>query len=159
MPFTLGMYDYSSRFTDELLGWSNLLGPLVVWDSPSLGVQVKLFQDSSGVGIVYEPDVLWLGSELGSPLWDLLDSDTWPPVSLQLIVDIPPGSKVRYPDFVGSPLWDTLAVPPSVSCPNFHALLLPHKPRLLKFFHWNDPLSLRGVGIFRADASPKAIRK
>ena len=37
----------------------------------------------------------------------------------QLIVDIPPGSKLRYPELVGSPSWATLAVPPWWFCPNF----------------------------------------
>ena len=33
----------------------NLLGTLVVWDSPSLGVWVKILQDSYGIGISDEP--------------------------------------------------------------------------------------------------------
>ena len=93
------------------------------WDSPSIGVWVKSFQDSFGVGIVDDLVVLWLGSELGSPLWDLLYSETWPPVGLQLIVNIPHGSNLRYHAFVGSSSRDTLAVPPSWSCPKF---LTPH---------------------------------
>ena len=38
---------------------------------------------------------------------------------LKLIVDSPPQSKGRYPDFVGSPLQATLAVPSSGSCFQF----------------------------------------
>ena len=53
-------------------------------------------------------------SELVSPLGDLQYYDTWTPVGLQFIVDIPLGSKVRYPDLVVSPLRATLSVPPSV---------------------------------------------
>ena len=53
------------------------------------------------------------------PLWDLIVSETWPPVGLQLIVDIPTVSKVRYPDLVVSTLRATLAVTPSVSYPKF----------------------------------------
>ena len=44
MPFTLVMYDDSSRLTSEPLSLSNLLGTLVGWDSPSHGVRVKLLQ-------------------------------------------------------------------------------------------------------------------
>ena len=47
-----------------------------------------------------------------SPLEALFDSDYWSNL-LQLIVDTPLGSKVRYPDSVGSPLQATLAMPPS----------------------------------------------
>ena len=65
-------------------------------------MRVKLLQDFYGVGIVYDPVGFFLGSELGSPLGDLIDSETRPRVSLHCIVDRPPGSKVRYPDLVGS---------------------------------------------------------
>ena len=44
-------------------------------------------------------------SELGSPLGALLYSETWPPVGLQLIVDIPPGSKVIYPGYEEEIQW------------------------------------------------------
>ena len=119
MPFTLGMYEDSCILTYEILGWSGLLVPLVVWDSPSIGLWVNLLQDFSGIGIVDDPVGFWLGSELSSPLWDLLDSETWPPVGLQLIVYTPYDSKVRYPDLVGSLLRATIVVPPSGFFPNF----------------------------------------
>ena len=51
-------------------------------------------QDFSGVVISDEPVGLYMLSELGLPIGKLLDSDTLPPVGLQLIVGIPPGSKV-----------------------------------------------------------------
>ena len=57
-----------------------------------------------------------LRSELGSPLGALPDYENLPPVGLQLIMDIPPGSKVRHPDLMVSPLQATIAVPPSGSC-------------------------------------------
>ena len=76
-------------------------------------------QDSSGIGIVDEIFFFWLGSELGLPLWDLLDSDTWPHVGLQLIVKIPPGSNVRYHELMVSLSQDTLAVTPSGYFPKF----------------------------------------
>ena len=62
-----------------------------------------------------------MGSNLGSPLGSLLDSDTWPPVDIQMMVDIPPGAKVRHPELVVSTSQATLAVSPSGSCPNFLA--------------------------------------
>ena len=64
-------------------------------------MQVKILQDSSGVGISDEIFGFYLGSELGLPLGDLLYSDNWSPVGILLIVDIPPGSKVSYPELVG----------------------------------------------------------
>ena len=62
MLFTLIMDEDSSRLTPELLGWVNLLGPLVVWDSPSLSVWINLLQYFSGIGIVCETVGLLLGS-------------------------------------------------------------------------------------------------
>ena len=94
----------------------NLLGPHVGRDSPSISVQDNQLQDSSGIGIVNYPFGLLMGFELGSPLGDMLYSETWTNVGLQLIVYIPPGSKVRYPDLMGSPLQATPAMPPSRSC-------------------------------------------
>ena len=116
------MDDHSLRFTNDLSGWVNLLVTHEVWYSTSLGVCIKLLHDSSGIDIVDDPDGFLLGSELGFPLGDLLDSDTWPLVGLQLIVDIPPGLKVIFPDLVGSTSWATLAFPFSGSCSKF----LPH---------------------------------
>ena len=52
-------------------------------------------------------------------LGDLLDSETWNPVGLQVIVDIPPGSKVIYPDLEGSTSRAALAVPPLGYCQKF----------------------------------------
>ena len=52
------------------------------------------------------------------PLEALFDSGSWSNV-LQFNGEIPPGSKVRYPDVVVSPLRATLVVPPSGSCPKF----------------------------------------
>ena len=117
MPFTLGMDDASYRLIGELLGWANLVDPFVGWESHSLGFQVTILQDSYGIGIADDPVGLWLVYELGSPLGDLLDSDTWPPVGLQFIFYIPHGSKVRSPDLVVSPSQATLVVPHSISCP------------------------------------------
>ena len=56
-----------------------------------------------------------LGSDILWPLGYLLGSDIGPPLGLQLIVDSPYGSKVRYHDFVVSPSRATLAVPPGLS--------------------------------------------
>ena len=102
-----------------MLGLSKLLGPLLGRGYPSIGVQVKLLQDSSVIGISDELFGFWLGSELGSPLWDLLDYETWPSIGIQFIVDTPHGLKVRYPGLVGLPLWSTLAVSTSVYGPKF----------------------------------------
>ena len=110
MPFKLSTDEDSYRFTAEFSGWVNLWGTLVNWYSPSLSVQANLFQDSSGIGIADEPVGFCLGSELGSPPGDMLDYQTWTPFGLILIVNIPPGSKVRYPDLVGSPLSVTIVV-------------------------------------------------
>ena len=82
--------------TAVLSGWSKLLGTLVGWDSPSIGVWVKRLQDSSVIGIVDEPIVFWLGSEIGTPLGYLLDYEAWIIIGIQFIVDIPPGSNIRY---------------------------------------------------------------
>ena len=54
-------------------------------------MRVSLLQDSSGIGIVDESVGFLLGSELGLPLGNMLYSETFPPVGLQLIVYIPPG--------------------------------------------------------------------
>ena len=75
------------------------------------------FKRLSGIGIANEQVDFWLVSKVGFLLGDLLYYETWPPVRIQLIVDIPPRSKLRYPDFVGSPLQAILAVPTSGSCP------------------------------------------
>ena len=58
---------------------------------------------------------LWNFLAPGFPdrLWDL--ASFW----LQLIVEIPPGSKVRYPDLVVPSLRATLVVPTLGSCPKF----------------------------------------
>ena len=81
----------SSIMTNDISGLANLLGPLVAWDSPSLGVRVDLLWDLSGIGIYDDKVGLWLGSELGLPLGSLTDSETWSPFGLQLIVDTHPG--------------------------------------------------------------------
>ena len=117
MLSTLVRDEYSYRLKADMLDWANLLGNLVVWYYPSLGVWVNLFQDSYGIGIVDETFGFWLGSELGLPLGSLLDYNNWPPIGLQLIVNIQPVSKVSYPDLVVSPLWATLVVHPSEYCP------------------------------------------
>ena len=119
MSFTLAMDEDSSRFTSDMSDWANLFGPLVGWDYLSLGMQVYMLQDSSGIGIPHDLVDFLLGSKISSPLEALLDSDTWTPVGLQLIVEIPSGSNVRYPDLVSSPSRATLEVPPSGSCPKF----------------------------------------
>ena len=49
----------------------------------------------------------------------MLYSETWYPVGLQLIVEIPRVSKVRYPDLVVTPSWATHAIPTSGSCSKF----------------------------------------
>ena len=56
-----------------------------------------------------------------SPLESLFESYSWSNL-IQLILYIPLGSKVRYPDLVGSPLRATLAVPPSGSGLRFPSL-------------------------------------
>ena len=55
--------------------------------------------------------VFLLGYELGFPLGDLLYSETWPPVIFQLVLDIPPGSKLGFPYLVVSTSQATLLVP------------------------------------------------
>ena len=71
MPLTLGTDKDSYRFTYELWGWANLLGTLVGLEYTSIGLWVKLLQDSSGIGIVDETVVLLLVSEFDRPrgLW------------------------------------------------------------------------------------------
>ena len=54
MIFKLGIGDYLSILTAELLGRVTLFGYLVVWDSPSIGVRVNLLQNSSRIGIYDE---------------------------------------------------------------------------------------------------------
>ena len=65
--FALVMVEDSYRLTDELLGWANLLVPLVGWGSPSICVLVKNLQYSSRIGIVDEPSG-WYILRLGLPL-------------------------------------------------------------------------------------------
>ena len=119
MQFILGMYEDSSIFTAEIYGWTNLLGQLVVWESPIIGAQVNLLQDYYEIVINDDIFGFWMGSELGPRLWALIYYENWPPVGLKLIFDIPPGSKAIYLKLEGSPSWATLAVPPSGSCPKF----------------------------------------
>ena len=102
-----------------MLGWANLLGILVGWGSPNIRVWVKLLKYYSGIVISYEPVGSCLLYELCLPPWDILYSETWSPVGLQLVVYIPPGSKLIYSELVVSLLRGTLAVPPSKSCPKF----------------------------------------
>ena len=61
----------------------------------------------------------YLGSNIVCPLEYLIVSDPNNHVYLQVVVDNPPGSKVRYPDSVVSPLRATLAVSSIVSGANF----------------------------------------
>ena len=119
IPFTLGIGEDSYILTAELSSWVNLLVTFVGWDSPSLGARVNLLKNSYEVGIADKPVGLCLVSELGSPLGDLLDYENWTNLGLQLIVNIPPGLKVRYPFFVVSTSWATLAVPTLVYCLKF----------------------------------------
>ena len=79
-----------------------LLGSLVEWDSPSLGARVDILPDSSR--IIYLVVGLSLGSDTGCPLGVFLVSGPSPPFGLYMAVEKPPGSKVRYPDFLVSPL-------------------------------------------------------
>ena len=113
------MDDNSYRLVAELSVWDNLLGPIVGWYSPSIGVRVNIFQDSSRVGIADDTVGFWIWYELVFPLGALIDSDIWLPIGLQFIAYIPPGSKFRYPDLVISPSQATHVVTPSGSCPNF----------------------------------------
>ena len=76
-------------------------------------MRVDLFKDSSGIGIFDDPFGLLLGSKIGLPMWALIYSETWPPVGLQLIVDILPGSNLRYPGLMVSTSQATLVVRPS----------------------------------------------
>ena len=146
-------------------GLANILVPLMVWDSPSHGVWVNLLQDSSGTIVFDDPVGFWLGYELGSHLWYLLGSETWPPVGLQLIIYIPHGPKLRYPDLVGYLLWDTLAVPPSGYCPNFPPspsgtwLASPSQATIAANFLGHDPLFLGGVGPVGTSVRPNVMRK
>ena len=80
---------------------------------------VRILQDSSGIGVFDDPVGFLLGYELGSTLGALLYSETGNPVGIQFIVDIPPGSKVRYLALVVYPLQATLVVPPLGYCPKF----------------------------------------
>ena len=117
MPFTLVMDEDSYRLAAELSGWAHLLGPLVVWDSPSIGVQVNLLKYSSSIGIVDDTVGFWLGSELGSPLWaliqDLLQSSRHLPMGLPSLLPQDPRllwlflGLTRYP----SDAWAQLALP------------------------------------------------
>ena len=77
------------------------------------------------MGIVDEIFGSFLVSDIGLPMRDLIDSKTGTPFGLHLIVGITPGSKVRYPDLVVSPLLANnsgsgviLPPPPSCTCPN-----------------------------------------
>ena len=70
-------------------------------------------QESSR-GISVSPIVVgFIGSDPGWTLKGLIVYESGSPFELQLKADIPPVSKSRYPDFVGSPLQATLAVPPA----------------------------------------------
>ena len=80
---------------------------------------VNFLQDLSGIGIVSYPFGFFLGSEIDSSLVDMIYSETWPPVVVQLIMYIPHGSKLIYPELFVSPLRATVAVPPSGYCPKF----------------------------------------
>ena len=118
MPFTLVMDEDSPLLTAELSGCVNLLGPLVVWESLSIYLWVKLLLESVGIGIVDDPVGFLLRSELGLSLGDPLDSETWPSVGLQLILDIFHGSKVSCHELVVSPLQFKYGVSPSGYFPN-----------------------------------------
>ena len=77
-----------------------------------------------------------------------------------------PGSKVRYPNFVGYPSQATLTVPPSGSCKKFlpylsgKSLTSPLQTTLSATLSLGgDPLSIGGMDAVHTYASPKAIRK
>ena len=82
-------------------------------------MRVKILQYSSGIGVVDEPVIFFLGFELVLPLEDLLYYETGSPIILQLIEDRPPGSKLGYPEFVISTLRATHEMHPALSCVHF----------------------------------------
>ena len=120
MPFTLDMDEDSYISTDDLsCVWVDLSWSLVGWNSPCIGVQVNLFQDSSEIISVTRLVMTSLVSETFCPLGDLLVSDPGNTVGIKMVVDKPHGSKVIYPDVVVSHLQGTLVVPPVVPGENF----------------------------------------
>ena len=104
ITFTLGMYDASYILTANISCWVFLLISLVRWDSLNIYVWVNLFKDSSGL--------IYFVRIFGSSVWSdidwaprvLLGSKSGSPFGLQLIVYIPPWSKVIYHNLVGSTL-------------------------------------------------------
>ena len=91
--------------------------------SPIIGVQVNIFQYSSGIGMFDDTVGFFLGSELVMYLGGLLDYYHGGPVGLQFILDIPRGSKVKYPNSFGSPLQATIVVTPAGSGVKFISYL------------------------------------
>ena len=67
-------------------------------------MKVDRLHDLSGIGIVNDPFGFFLGHKIGSSLVDLVYSETWPPVVVEFIMYIPPGSKVSYPELFVSTL-------------------------------------------------------
>ena len=107
------MDEASYILTAQISCWVSLLGTLVGWDSPNLGVWANLLKESSKSSIVDEPIGFLLGSELVLPLGYLQDSETGTTAGLQLVLNITPRSKVRDPGLVVSPSWSTLVVTPA----------------------------------------------
>ena len=162
--FTMVMYGDSYIFTVKLSGLVGLLVTLVGWDSPSLGVWVNLLQYSSGIGIIDITIGFFLVFEIVSPLGDLIYYYAGPPVELRLILYIPTGSKVRYPDLVVSPSKSRLVMPSVGSCVNFlrpisgtfHAS--PSRATVDVSLYGGVLLSIGGVGTFWSNTRPKSIR-
>ena len=123
-PSTLVMDEYLYRLTSEVYCWLGILVSLMGWDSTSIVVWVSLFQESYGIGIVYDTVGFFLVSELGLTLWALLYSNPGYPVGLHFILGRPPESEVRHPGLVGPPLRATVAVPPA----GFDVIFLPPIP-------------------------------
>ena len=79
-------------------------------------------------------------------------------------MDIPPGSKVRYPDLVGYPSLAIITVPPSGYFPKFlpppygECLTSPLQATLVVTLFGGDPLFLGGVGAVGTYVRPKVIR-
>ena len=91
-----------------------LLGSLVGWCYPSLDILVNLLQFYSVIIDFVRTVRPYTGSVLVWSLGVLLCSKDGPPVGLQLILDIPYGSKLRYPDLMEYPSRYTLALPPEL---------------------------------------------
>ena len=147
----LGSWGISSNLNWLLSGHTALFVPWVVpWvafvilSGPPLGTS---FDSESCYNVVMKVVDIFRGSHLVCSQGAFLGSNTGRPVGLQSMFYILPGSKVRYPNVVVSPLQSTLVVSPAGSCAKFSPYFSVTCPNYSLLSTLDVPLSVAGPNV------------